>query len=201
MIRAGVTGGIGTGKSTLCDEWEKLGARIVYADELARELMVSDPQVRSKLTETFGQDTYNDDGTLNKPHLIREAFENRRVEELNAIVHPAVAREFFKICEKADKEGETMVVEEAALLLNKGRPPGFDVIVMVTLPEDKRVKRVVQRDSASEEDVIARIKSQPDFSKLTPLADVVIENEGTEKEFRLKARQLYKDILKEYDSV
>lgn len=201
MIRAGVTGGIGTGKSTLCEEWEKLGAKIVYADELARELMVKDQKVRKQLTETFGPETYNEDGTLNKPHLIREAFENNRVEELNEIVHPAVAREFSEICKKAKKEGEKMVAEEAALLLNRGRPSGFDVIVLVTLPENKQVKRVVQRDSVSEKDVLARINKQPDFSKLTPLADYVIENKGTEDEFRFKARQLYKDILRENNSV
>lgn len=199
MIRAGVTGGIGTGKSTLCDEWEKLGAKIVNADNLARELMVTDSGVRMKLTETFGPETYNSDGSLNKPHLIREAFDNKRVEELNEIVHPAVARKFHEICERAEMEGETMIVEEAALLLNTGRPSGFDAIILVTLPPEKQVKRVTKRDSASEQEVLARMNNQPDFSKLTHLADYVIENNGTEVEFRLNARQLYKDILREYN--
>lgn len=199
MIRAGVTGGIGTGKSTLCKEWEKLGAKIVYADDLAKKLMVSNPKVRNQLINTFGPETYNSDGSINKPHLIREAFDHNRVEELNAIVHPAVAETFQEICEEAEKQGESMVVEEAALLLNKGRPKGLDVIILVTIPPDKQVKRVVERDNISEEDVLARIHKQPDFDKLATLADYVIENNGTKEEFLLKARQLYKDILREYN--
>lgn len=200
MIRAGVTGGIGTGKTTLCMEWEKLGAKVVYADDLAKELMVSDPVVRKKLTDAFGENTFREDGTLNKPHLISEAFSNNRVEELNEIVHPAVAAEFHAICDEAEKKGVKMVVEEAALLLNRGRPDGFDVIVLVTLPHEKQIERVTSRDSATEEDVLARMENQPDFSSMTHLADIEIENRGTEKEFRERARKLYKDILREYDS-
>lgn len=199
MIRAGVTGGIGTGKTTLCREWEKLGARVVYADDLAKELMVSDPAIRKKLLDAFGNDTYMADGSLNKPHLIREAFTNNRVEELNEIVHPAVAAEFRAICEQAEKKGEKMVVEEAALLLNRGRPEGFDVIVLVTLQGEKQIERVASRDKVSGKDVLSRMENQPDFSSMSHLADIVIENNGTEKEFREQARKLYKDILKEYD--
>ncbi|PWN06570.1 dephospho-CoA kinase [Rhodohalobacter mucosus] len=199
MIRAGVTGGIGTGKTTLCKEWEKMGARVVYADDLAKKLMVSDPSVKKKLVHAFGSDTFREDGSLNKPHLIKEAFTHNRVEELNKIVHPAVAAEFMSICEQAEKEGEQMVVEEAALLLNRGRPEGFDVIVLVTLPREKQIERVASRDKTSGEEVISRMENQPDFSSLTHLVDIVIENRGTEKELRDKARKLYKDILKEYD--
>ena len=199
MICAGVTGGIGTGKTTLCREWEKLGAKVVYADELAKKLMVSDPVVKNKLRNTFGDDTFREDGSLNKPHLIREAFSNNRVEELNEIVHPAVAAEFRRICDEAEKKGEQMVVEEAALLLNRGRPEGFDVIVLITLPREKQIERVASRDSVSEENILSRIQNQPDFSSMTHLADIVIENRGTEEEFREQARQLFKDILKEYN--
>lgn len=200
MIRAGVTGGIGTGKTTLCKEWEKLGAKVVYADDLAKELMVSDPAIRKKLTDVFGENTFREDGSLNKPHLIREAFSNNRVEELNEIVHPAVAAEFRAICNEAEKKGVEMVVEEAALLLNRGRPVGFDVIVIVTLPREKQIERVTTRDSATEEDVLKRMEKQPDFNSMRHLADIVIENRGTENEFREQARKLYKDILREYDS-
>jgi dephospho-CoA kinase len=199
MIRAGVTGGIGTGKTTLCKEWEKMGARVVYADELAKELMVSDPGLRARLQDTFGPDTYHKDGSLNKTHLIQEAFTKNRVNELNRIVHPAVAGKFREICREAEENGEDMVVEEAALLLNQGRPDGFDVIVLVTLPRDEQIRRVTERDSATEEDIISRMEKQPDFSDLKHLADIVILNSGTEEEFRESARQLYKDILKEYN--
>ncbi|MDX1591454.1 MAG: dephospho-CoA kinase, partial [Balneolaceae bacterium] len=192
-------GGIGTGKTTLCEECEKMGARVVYADELAKKLMVSDPDIRTRLRQTFGPETFHNDGSLNKKHLIHEAFAKNRVHELNEIVHPAVARKFRQISNEAEKKGEEMVVEEAALLLNNGRPDGFDVIVMVTLPREEQIRRVAERDSSPEQDIISRMEKQPDFNELKPLADIIVENRGTEKEFRQHARQLYKDILKEYN--
>lgn len=200
MIRVGVTGGIGSGKTTLCRVWEELGARVVYADDLAKTLMVQDESVKNKLKEKFGKETYHPDGSLNKPYLIREAFRKDRVEELNSIVHPAVAEEFQNISDKAEKNGERMVVEEAALLLNYGRPDGLEIIVLVLVPKQAQLDRVMQRDNTRENDVLARIEKQPDFNQLTHLADYIVVNDGTEEEFRDKARKLYKDILREFNS-
>jgi dephospho-CoA kinase len=83
MIKVGITGGIGSGKSTVCKEWEKLGAVVFYADDEAKKLMVTDRLSRQKLTDAFGPQTYKADGSLNKAHLIEEAFIKGRVEELN----------------------------------------------------------------------------------------------------------------------
>lgn len=195
MIIAGVTGGIGSGKSTLCRVWEDLGARVVYADDLAKKLMVRDEEVKSKLIKTFGDKTYNEDGSLNKAHLIQEAFENSRVEELNQIVHPAVARAFKQICTDAEKDGEKMIVKEAALLLNEGRPPGLDIVVLVTSPIDMQVNRVRMRDGVKKEEVQARIQKQPDFERLKNRVDYTVINDGSLDEFKVKARELYKEII------
>jgi dephospho-CoA kinase len=197
MIVAGVTGGIGSGKTTFCKEWEKLGARVVYADDLAKDLMVSDPELMQDLKNAFGPQTYNDDGSLNKPHLIEEAFARNRVQELNAIVHPAVGKAFSEMCKKFEKEGVKLAVKEAALLLNKGRPDGLDVVVIVTAPERERIDRVKSRDAVSDDEVKARLENQPDFSKLTHLADYVINNSGSEEELKSKARELYRQLTAE----
>jgi dephospho-CoA kinase len=194
MIIAGVTGGIGSGKSTLCRVWEELGARVVYADDLAKHLMVHDKEVKRKLIKYFGDKTYNEDGSLNKAHLIQEAFENGRVDELNQIVHPAVAQTFKKICVDAKTAGEKLVVKEAALLLNEGRPPGLDVVVLVTSPKNEQVNRVRIRDGMKEEEVEARIKKQPDFDNLKNLVDYTVVNDGSLEEFIDKAKDLYKEI-------
>lgn len=198
MITVGVTGGIGSGKTTVCKEWEKLGAKVIYADDLAKELMVNDKQLRRSLTEAFGPETYNSDGTLNRSHLIRHAFEEGRVEELNRLVHPAVARKFKEISKEAEQSGEEMVVEEAALLLNNGRPSGLDVIVIVRSDREDRLERVVKRDSVSIEKVMERDENQPDFDDLFHLADYTIKNNGTLEELRLKSNRLYHQILEEH---
>lgn len=194
MITVGITGGIGSGKSTVCREWEKLGAKVVYADDLAKDLMVSDKKLRKKLTETFGKETYNQDGSLNRQHLIRHAFEEGRVEELNRLVHPAVSGKVNEISKKAEKAGEKMLVEEAALLLNNGRPSFLDVIVLVTSKRENRIKRVVKRDEVSAEKVLHRDKNQPDFTELTHLIDYIIENNGTLEELKEKSKHMF-DML------
>ncbi len=198
MITVGVTGGIGSGKTTVCKEWEKLGAKVVYADDLAKELMVTDEKLKKSLITAFGDETYHADGKLNRPHLIRHAFEEERVEELNELVHPAVARKFLEISQQAAKDGEKMVVEEAALLLNRGRPEYFDVIVIVTSDEEDRLERVIRRDGVSKEKVLDRAEKQPDFKELTHLADYTIKNNGSLEELKVKSVQLYQTILKEH---
>lgn len=198
MITVGVTGGIGSGKTTVCKEWEKLGAKVIYADDLAKELMVHDHELRKKLITTFGEDTYHQDGTLNRAHLIRHAFEGERVKELNEIVHPAVASKFKEISKKAEQDGEKMLVEEAALLLNKGRPSFLDIIVIVMSERTNRLKRVIRRDSVSEEKILERDQKQPDFESLVHLADYVVENNGTLENLKKRSIELYLTILKKY---
>jgi dephospho-CoA kinase len=198
MITIGVTGGIGSGKTTVCKEWEKLGAKVVYADDLAKELMVKDDRLKKSLIKAFGPGTYNSDGSLNRPHLIRHAFEEGRVEELNQLVHPAVARKFKEVSKEAEQAGKKMVVEEAALLLNNGRPSVFDVIVIVTSDRQARLRRVVNRDLVPIEKVIERDEKQPEFEKLFHLADYTIENNGTLAELKEKSQRLYHEILEDH---
>ena len=198
MIVAGITGAMGSGKTTFCKEWEKLGAVLYYADDEAKKLMVSDEILKRELVEAFGEETYQSDGSLNKNHLIREAFEKNRVELLNSIVHPAVARHFRLFCEDARNQGENLVIKEAALLLNKGRPKELNVVVMVLSDRDVRIKRVVERDGISDEKILERDRKQPDFQQLQHLADYIIHNNGTLEELKGKARDLYSQILENH---
>lgn len=195
MISVGITGGIGSGKSTVAEIWESLGAKVVFADDLAKELMRTDPSLRHKLTETFGKETYHPDGSLNKPHLIEEAFHNDRVEDLNSIVHPAIRREAQKLINQAERNGTEMFVYEAAILLNEGRPDYLDFVVLVTSDQVNRLARVSERDSVDESDVAARMAKQPDFESLTHLVDYSIENNGTLEDLREKANSLYRTLV------
>jgi dephospho-CoA kinase len=197
MIVAGVTGGIGSGKSTLCEVWESLGAKVVYADDLAKQLMVEDQSVKKRLVKLFGEKTYTQDGALNKEHLIEEAFLKGRVEELNRVVHPAVREKFQEIIENSKKTDVEVLVKEAALLLNNGRPEELDAVILVMSSKSDQIKRVQERDSVGEKNVLDRMNKQPDFESLKSYADYVINNDGTLDEFKLKSKELYLKVLED----
>lgn len=194
MITVGVTGGIGSGKTTVCKIWEEMGATVVYADDLAKEMMVTDQAIKKKLIEIFGEETYQPDGPLNKKHLIEEAFEKGRVDELNGIVHPALHRKTEEMMRSAEKKGTALFVKEAAVLLNEGRPEYLDLVVIVKSPKEKRISRVAERDGVSRNEVLSRMNKQPDFDRLHNLADYVIENSGSIKELKREAIDLYHRI-------
>jgi dephospho-CoA kinase len=195
MISVGITGGIGSGKTTVARVWESLGARVVFADDLAKEMMQTDTQLIRKLKNTFGDHAYLADGSLNKPHLIKEAFEKNRVEELNAIVHPAIRRQTKKLIDKAAQEGVELFAYEAAILLNEGRPDYLDVVVLVTSDKKKRLDRVTKRDETGEDEVLARMAKQPDFSSLAHLVDHKIENNGSLEELKTESARLYNQLI------
>ncbi len=194
MIRIGITGGIGSGKTTVCSVWERMGARVVYADALAKTLMVRNPGLREQIVDAFGQKVYDADGTLNRSYLAQKAFEEGRVEELNRMVHPIVYRELEKLEEEARSEGLPMFVREAALLLDDGRPDNLEAVIMVTAPEEERIERVVQRDQTDEQRVRERIAKQKDFSELEPLADLIIINDGNKEQLEKKAEVIYLEL-------
>lgn len=195
MIRVGVTGGIGSGKTTLCEVFQDLGAYVLNADDLAKKLMNENSAIRQKIISIFGKDSYRNDGSLNREYLADQAFRAGRVEELNAIVHPEIPGATEVIMEKASSDGYEVFVYEAALLLQNLRPNELDYIVLVLADEDVRVQRVQKRDDVERELVLDRIEKQQDFHKLTHMADRVIYNNGTLKEFKKKVEELYYEIL------
>lgn len=195
MIRVGITGPIGSGKSTVAAEWEKLGAHLFYADHQAKRLMVTNAELIQKLKDQFGEQTYFPDGKLNREHLIEEAFRKGRVEELNALVHPVVEEEFRRFCAEAESKHADVVVKEAALLLNRGRPRDLDLIVLLLSKKKSRLTRVEQRDGISVTDAESRDRVQPDFEELVSLADIVLRNDRSLKELREEAVLLYKKLV------
>lgn len=194
MIKVGITGGIGSGKTTFCKEWEKLGAFVLYADDFAKKLMQEDVGLRKKITQVFGNDAYDADGNLNRKYLAREAFEKGRVEELNELVHPVLWKRAAELAEDKEKEGVEIFAKEAAILLKNGRPKELDYVIIVTADEDKRIKRTSERDKASETEIQNRMTQQPDFNSLTHLADFVVLNNDTLIGLRDKAKEIYKKI-------
>lgn len=195
MLKIGITGGIGSGKTTVSKVWESLGAYLIHADAVAKELMASDQSVKDQLIIAFGEESYHPDGSLNKVFLADEAFDKNRVDELNDIVHPAVFKETDQLMKQAEQQGCKAVVYEAAILLQCGRPERLDTIVLVLADEQARIKRVKKRDQVDIKKVENRIKKQENFENLKNKADIVIRNNGSLEELEKKAKEVYEKLM------
>jgi dephospho-CoA kinase len=196
MTSLGVTGGIGSGKTTVCGFLEEQGARVFYADLEAKRLMQEDEAVRDQIVEAFGESAYREDGSLNRAYLADRVFGDRdEVERLNAIVHPAVFRAFASAVERAEAEDVRLLVHEAALLFEAGGDAHVDATCAVVAPDADRIARVTERDDVTEEQVRARMEHQLPQEELRHRADYVIENDGSLDDLRSKTLDLYWEIV------
>ena len=173
MLKVGVTGGIGSGKSVVCRVFSKFDIPVYYADIRARILMDRDTDVKSRLIDICGEDIYNEWG-LDKKRFANILFNDSNIRrQVNDVVHPAIRQDFLAWAESQDT---LYVIEEAALLFESGGYTDMDFNVTVSAPEEIRIKRVSERDGISREDVKSRIDSQMDEAEKIRLADFVIYN-------------------------
>jgi dephospho-CoA kinase len=157
MYKVGITGGIGSGKSTVCRMLAERGVAIYNADSSAKELMSTSESLRKALIENFGAETFTAEG-LNRQYLAERVFNDaEQLRLLNSLVHPAVIADFEAWAE--EQEGH-YVVFESAILFEAGLENRVDAVVAVMAPESLRVERVMARDGHSKEQVMARIKNQ-----------------------------------------
>lgn len=173
MIKVGITGGIGSGKSTVCRVLQVLGAPVFHADAEAKRLYGL-PEVRSAVIRAFGEGVYIGDVLDRKAMADRVFNDPGALATLNGIIHPAV-RDRFRAW--AAVQQAPYVVMEAAILAETGGGSAFDHLVVVSAPEDLRIRRVMRRDGAGEEAVRARLRSQTDEATRLALADTVIVND------------------------
>lgn len=176
MLKIGLTGGIGSGKSVVAQIFRVLGIPIYDADIEARHLMQTNAFLISAMTETFGPGTYLETGKLNRPYLAAQVFQNRSdLIKLNELVHPVVHDDFRKW---AARQNSNYVIDEAALIFESGGNKHLDQIILVTAPAEVRIQRVMQRNKSTREDVLARMANQWKDEKKIPLSDFVINNDG-----------------------
>jgi dephospho-CoA kinase len=182
MLRVGLTGGVACGKTTVAEMLRERGAYILLADKLAHDLMRPGETVYGRVVEHFGSGILNEDGSISRPKLAEVAFAGR-IQELNAIVHPAVLEaEDRWMDEVGRRDPRAIAVCEAALLYEAGGHERFDRIIVVTCPFESKVRRFAQRAGialeAARTDVERRMRAQwPDETKAAR-ADYVIENSG-----------------------
>lgn len=182
LLRVGLTGGIGSGKSTVARLLEMMGAAVYVADTRAKGLMSTDTRLREEIMRLFGAEAYLSNGAVNRPYLAAQVFGHpERLAQLNEAVHPAVARDFLAWVAALETEAKrpTYAVEEAAILIESGAWRAMDVIVAVTAPLEVRLRRVMQRDGATREMALRRIEAQLDeatrlrYAQYTVTADDV----------------------------
>lgn len=174
MIKIGITGGIGSGKSTVCKVFSVLGVPVFEADKVARQLMNSDPKVSEHLIRTFGEPVYLPDHTINRQYLAGIVFSNPSLlAELNSIVHPAVQKAFSGWVERQDAP---YIIHEAAILFETGFYKLMDKTITVATDENQRIQRVIKRDRISVKQVKERIRNQWNDEQRIKLADFVIRN-------------------------
>ncbi len=181
MLKIGITGNIGSGKTTVSKLFELMGIPVFYADDAAKILMVTDTDLIAGVKQTFGNESYLDDKTLNRKHIADIVFNDEtQLAKLNALVHPAVFRAFDKWAEQEVKDGVPYVLKEAAVLFESGSYKFCDKTIMVTAPLELRIKRVMHRDDISREEVLNREARQFTEEKKTHLADYIIKNDESE---------------------
>jgi len=177
MLKIGITGGIGSGKTTVCKIFEVLGIPVFYADPEAKNIMVKDELLIAGIKETFGEESYFSDGTLNNKHIAGIVFNDEaELKKLNALVHPAVFRG-FDAWEKQIPASTPYTLKEAALLFESGSYKMCDINILVTAPLEVKINRVMQRDGISAEQVKARMDKQLSDEEKVKLADYSIIND------------------------
>lgn len=174
MIRIGITGGIGSGKSTVCRILEEHGAPVYDSDAHAKRLMNEDSELRRELTAEFGERTF-ENGVLNRAYLASLVFSDaERLQRLNQLVHPAVRKDFREWCSAcSDKD---YVILESAILFEAGFDSEVDKTLAVVAPVQLRIERVCKRDGMTQEEVERRISNQMSDDELQARADYTIAN-------------------------
>ncbi|WP_179320224.1 dephospho-CoA kinase [Winogradskyella helgolandensis] len=192
----GLTGGIGSGKSTILKCFQSYGIPVYIADDEAKALMNRSKVIRRKLIHLFGEKAYEND-TLNRPYLASKIFNDKTLlAKMNAIVHPKVATHFKQWLNKQDA---AYVIKEVAIIFENNLQNQYDYIITVVADKDLRIKRVMQRDGVSREKVEAIMKNQWSDEDKIKKSDFVIVNDNL-KEAQKQALKIHKKLLKKLNS-
>jgi dephospho-CoA kinase len=177
MLKIGVTGSIGSGKSIICKIFNQLGVPIYNADERAKYLMVTNATIISKVKLLFGNESYTEKGTLNRTLISKIVFENKQLlQELNQCVHPIVFADFDVWLLQQKENKAPYIIKEAALMFETESYKNIDKFIVVTAPIDDRIRRTMQRDNITKQEVEARMKNQMTQEEKLAKANFEIKN-------------------------
>jgi dephospho-CoA kinase len=199
MLRVGLTGGIGAGKSTVAARLAEHGAVVIDADKIAREVVEPGTDGLAELVEAFGEDIRTADGALDRPALARRAFtDDESRAKLNGILHPRIGRRTAELM--AGAAPDAIVVHDVPLLVEGGLAPGYHLAIVVDAPVETRVRRLVGSRDMPEEDARARIAAQATEEQRRAAADVWLDNSGAEDAVLAEVDALWADRLVPFEA-
>ena len=176
MLKVGITGGIGSGKSTVCKIFELLSVPVYYADDEAKKILSNNLSVKQQIVETFGSELLNTEGIIERPKLADIVFNDEiKLKKLNSIVHPAVAKHFGEWLDKHNNS--PYILKEAAILFESGAHTQVDKIISVVAPEGIRISRTIKRDNITKDLVLQRINNQISDEEKIKRSNFVIHND------------------------
>ena len=197
MLKVGLTGGLGSGKSTASKYFESLGAYVLDADVTAKELIDKNKNVQKELIKEFGTDIIDASEKIDKKKLARVAFQDEdQQQRLNYVVHPHIHNAIDKRFDKTFKENKySLFIVDAALIYESGYDAHLDYVIVVTAQLKHRMERVLQRKTLSRDEILKRIDFQWPEEEKTSAADYVIYNDGTEEDLKNQITILYKKLV------
>lgn len=187
----GITGGIASGKTTVAQAFQALGAVVVSADVLAREIVRPGTKTLQQIAEYFGRQVLREDGTLNRQLMAELVFNDDQARmALNGITHPAIAALARTRLREAEQGGAALVIYDAPLLFEVGADRQVDKVLVVKVDGEVQLDRLMARDGINRQQALARVASQMPQEEKVARADFVVENSGTEKETQAQVRSL-----------
>ena len=196
-LLVGLTGTMGSGKSTTASMLKHMGAFIIDADAICRDLVLPGRPAWKEISQSFGKEVFQvDEQTLDRGKLARIVFNDKdKKKQLETILHPKVIAEEMKMAEQIFKERpEAIVVVEAALLIESGNDQKMDKVIVVTCDEKQSIQRAMKRSSLTREEAISRIQNQMPQNEKIKHADYVLRNNGNEDELEQKVQALYSEF-------
>jgi len=196
MLKIGITGGIGSGKSTVCNILKNLGVPVFSSDDVGKFLLNNDDYLKTQIKKIFDRDMYTSTGRLDRERMAKLVFNNPdELEKLNELVHPKVKAEFDSWCKKNDKR--PYVVKEAAILFETGLYLELNKMVTVFCSKEERIRRILKRDNTTKGQIEKRMIQQMTDDERNKLADYILINDGVE-DLLPQVMELHELLLNEH---
>jgi len=201
MLKIAITGGAGSGKSTVARMFQELGAEVLDADEFAREAVAVGAPAWQELRRLYGDDYFNPDGSLNRSKLASRVFGNpEERRRLNGLIHPRVAEGIQARLAELTRRGVTLVLVEVPLLYETGREAAFDRVIVVSAPEADRIRRLRERDRRGKAEIRGILQAQWPLPDKVARADYVVDNGGELGRTRQQVKNIWADLKNQLDT-
>lgn len=198
MLKVGLTGGIASGKTTVSQLLGEKGVYHIDFDTLAHDVQKKGTPIWAELVAEFGPSILHDDGTINRARLGDMVFKDRTLlSRLNEIVHPAVISEWEKICQQiARQDAEAIILNDVPLLIEAGLQHLFDFIILVYIPPEVQIRRLMERNGLTEEEARIRLEAQLPIQEKVAFADIVFDNSIPYPELEQQVQSLWKELIR-----